>query len=191
MFSAAIIANQAPACLLFSHAREGGHPLLFRLTIQEFDQLKEHAGNAGLRSQNVTSKARGGRRYLPYVFTEQGVAMLSSVLNSKRAIQTNIVIMRAFVQLRQLAVTHKRLGAKLAELERTVASHDEHINELFEAIRQLMEPPASSSRRIGFREKEENEKRSIMGLGARTNALLVTLRVDPPVYYEASAHRKS
>jgi hypothetical protein len=82
--------------------------------------------------------------------------MLSSVLNSKRAIQTNIVIMRAFVQLRQLAATHKRLGAKLAELERTVASHDGHIDQLFEAIRQLMEPPASSSRRIGFREKEEN-----------------------------------
>ena len=129
---------------------------MLRLTIQEFDQLKRHVGNSGLRSQNVTSKARGGRRYLPYAFTEQVVAMLSSVLNSKRAIQTNIVIMRAFVQLRQLAATHKRLAAKLAELERTVASHDGHINQLFEAIRQLMEPPASSSRRIGILEKEEN-----------------------------------
>jgi len=129
---------------------------MFRLTIQEFDQVKGHVGKAGLRSHNVTSNARGGRRYLPYAFTEQGVAMLSSVLNSKRAIQTNIVIMRAFVQLRQLAATHKRLGAKLAELERTVTSHDGHIDQLFEAIRQLMEPPASSSRRIGFREKEEN-----------------------------------
>ena len=128
---------------------------LFRLTLQEFDHLKGYFDDSGMRPQTVTSKGRGGRRHLPYAFTEQGVAMLSSTLNSKRAIQANIVIMRAFVQLRQLAATHKQLAVKLAELERTVASHDGHINELFDAIRQLMESPASSSRRIGFREREE------------------------------------
>ena len=92
----------------------------------------------------------GGRRYLPYVFTEQGVAMLSSVLRSKRAIQVNIAIMRAFVKLRELAVNHKTLAAKLAQLERQVESHDSRIRSLFEAIRQLMVPTTTKSRRIGF-----------------------------------------
>lgn len=113
---------------------------MFQLRIQEVRNLK---------SQIVTSIWGGARRALPYAFTEQGVAMLSSILRSKRAIQVNIAIMRAFVKLREMVASHKELAAKLAELERKVASHDGHIKSLFDAIRQLMEPP-DSKRRIGF-----------------------------------------
>ena len=89
--------------------------------------------------------------YLPCVFTEQGVAMLSSVLNSKKAIQVNIVIMRAFVKLRQILSTNKELAHKLDELERKIEKHDEEISSIFEAIRQLMTPPMTKRRVItGF-----------------------------------------
>ena len=85
------------------------------------------------------------------VFTEQGVAMLSSVLRSKRAVQVNIAIMRAFVKLRQILSTHKELVYKLRELERKSEKHDSEIKDIFEAIRQLMRPPKDSERRIiGF-----------------------------------------
>ena len=90
-------------------------------------------------------------KYLPYAFTEEGVAMLSSVLRSKRAIQVNIAIMRAFVKLRQMLAGNKELAAKLAELERKLEGHDQQIHSLFEAIRQLMAPPEPPRRRIGFR----------------------------------------
>jgi hypothetical protein len=97
---------------------------------------------SALRSQFATSKkGRGGRRYLPYVFTEQGVAMLSSVLNSERAIEVNIAIMRVFVRLREMMATHKELPSKLAELEERLEGHAEQIQNIFEAIRQLMTPP--------------------------------------------------
>jgi hypothetical protein len=104
-----------------------------------------------LRSQTVISnKGRGGRRYLPFVFTEQGVAMLSSVLNSERAVEINIEIMRAFVRLREMISSNKDLARKLDALERKVESHDVHIRSLFEAIRQLMTPPEPKKRKIGF-----------------------------------------
>ncbi len=112
-----------------------------------------------LRSQSVISKTgRGGRRYKPYVFTEQGVAMLSSVLNSDRAIQVNIVIMRAFVRLRQFLATHKELADKLTELERRLVTHDKHIQAIFDAIRRLMAPPDPQRRRIGFQVKEKRAR---------------------------------
>jgi hypothetical protein len=88
-------------------------------------------------------------------FTEQGVAMLSSVLNSSRAIQVNIEIMRAFVRLREVLAAHRELAHKLAELERKIASHDEQIHDIFEAIRQLMTPPEQPRREIGFHVKED------------------------------------
>ena len=106
---------------------------------------------AGLRSQSVTSKTprgRGGRRYAPYAFTEQGVAMLSTVLRSRRAIKVNIAIMRAFVKLRQLLVTHEDLARKLAALENR---YDAQFKVVFDAIRELMTPPAPGRRAIGFR----------------------------------------
>jgi hypothetical protein len=93
-----------------------------------------------LRLQNATSK-RGGRRYAPYAFTEQGVAMLSSVLKSERAIHVNIAIMRAFVKLRELLLTHKELAQKLDELERKYQLHETDIQVIFEAIKKLLEPP--------------------------------------------------
>ena len=121
---------------------------MFQLSADEFEAL---------RSQSVTSKnpGRGGRRYAPYAFTEQGVAMLSSVLNSPRAIAVNIEIMRAFVRLRELIASNKELAAKLDQLEKKVGSHDRAITEIMLAIRQLMAPPApTKKRRIGFVQDE-------------------------------------
>lgn len=105
-----------------------------------------------LRSQFATSKdGRGGRRYLPYAFTEQGVAMLSTVLNSERPIQVNIEIMRAFVRLRELIASHKELAKKLEEREK---KYDAQFKMVFDAIRQLMKPPEPNKRKIGFLLKE-------------------------------------
>ena len=101
-----------------------------------------------LRSQFATSKkGRGGRRYLPYAFTEQGVAMLSSVLNSERAVQVNIEIMRAFVRLRRILASHAELARKLDALEK---KYDAQFRVVFDAIRELMKPPESKKRPIGF-----------------------------------------
>lgn len=104
-----------------------------------------------LRSQVVTSNAqRGGRRYAPYAFTEQGVAMLSSILNSSRAIAVNIEIMRTFVRMRELLASNKELALKLAELESKISTHDQAITGILKAIRELMNPPAPKRRGIGF-----------------------------------------
>jgi hypothetical protein len=124
---------------------------MFQLTKDEVTMF------SSLRSQNATldNKRNSGRgkyrKYMPYVFTEQGVAMLSSILNSGRAIQVNIAIMRAFVRLREILSTHKELAAKLKELEQKAEKHDIDIQAIFEAIRQLMSPPPEPpKRRIGF-----------------------------------------
>ncbi len=96
------------------------------------------------------SNARMGVRYRPYAFTEQGVAMLSSVLKSDRAIEVNIAIMRAFVRLREILATHKDLSRKLDAVERKLAKHDDKFTVVFDAIRRMMEPPAETKkRRIG------------------------------------------
>jgi hypothetical protein len=137
---------------------------MFQLTKEEVLMFK--IGTSGLRSQFATlndhpneSKAAGSMRgkhtkYLPYAFTEQGVAMLSSVLNSERAISVNIAIMRAFVKLRQILSTHKDFVHKLNELERKTEKHDVDIQSIFEAIRQLMAPPPEKPRRmIGFKQE--------------------------------------
>jgi hypothetical protein len=106
---------------------------------------------ANLKSQFVTSSWGGVRRALPYAFTEQGVAMLSSVLNSRRAIQVNIQLMRAFVRLRHLIEAHKELAERLGELEGKVSRQGEDIQAIFEAIRQLMAPPPEPPKHpIGF-----------------------------------------
>ena len=115
-----------------------------------FQLTPEEARNS--RSQIVTLKQGQNIKYLPYAFTEQGVAMLSSVLNSRRAIQVNIAIMRAFVKLRHFLATHKELADKLSELEHKFNQHDKDILVIFEAIRQLMEPPPAKERVItGFK----------------------------------------
>jgi len=104
------------------------------------------------RSQIVTLKQGLNIKYLPYVFTEQGVAMLSSVLSSERAIQVNILIMRAFTKLREILLTHKELAVKIDALEKKYAEHDETIKGIFEAIKQLLGPPPAKEKRIiGFK----------------------------------------
>ena len=113
-------------------------------------QLTDRETGHFLRSQIVTSNAkRGGRRYQPYAFTEQGVAMLSSVLHSPRAIQVNIAIMRAFVQLRQWLLSHADLARKLEDMEK---KYDEQFRNIFEAIQALMTPDVPEKKgKIGFR----------------------------------------
>lgn len=103
---------------------------------------------ADLRSQSVISKRRGGRRYLPYAFTEQGVAMLSSVLKSPRAVRVNIEIMRAFVRLRRILASHAELSRRLSELER---KNDRQFQSVFRTIRYLMAPAEPERRQVGFR----------------------------------------
>jgi len=116
-----------------------------------FQLSKTELGN--WRSQFVTSNssAKMGLRRPPYVFTEQGVAMLSSVLNSERAIQVNIAIMRAFVKLKEMLSTHKELAFKLRELERKIEKHDEEITDIFNAIRQMMIVEEKPKKQIGFK----------------------------------------
>jgi hypothetical protein len=111
-----------------------------------------------LRLQIVVSKGKGGRRYLPYVFTEQGVAMLSSVLNSQRAIEVSITIMRVFVRLRQMMATHRALTGKLGELEEHNQKRDEQITDIFKVIRQLIAPPPKPKRKIGFDLKDKQAR---------------------------------
>jgi hypothetical protein len=115
-----------------------------------------------LRSQIATSNdGRGGRRYAPYVFTEQGVAMLSGVLRSDRAIAVNIEIMRAFVELRRVAGSFQALEKRLDQMELDIGArlseHDEQLRQIFEALRQLIAPPPSSKRPIGFRIRGDDE----------------------------------
>ncbi len=111
---------------------------MFQLSEEEFDFL---------RSQSVTSSQWGGRRYPPYAFTEQRVAMLSGVLRSKRAVLVNIEIMRAFVRLRQILSSHAELARKLNELEKR---YDTQFKVVFEKIKELMTPPEPKRKRIGF-----------------------------------------
>jgi len=112
---------------------------MFQLTSQEV---------AILRSQFVTSSQWGGRRYPPYAFSEQGIAMLSSVLNSPRAIKVNIEIIRTFVRLRQMLASHAELSRKLNDLEK---KYDAQFKIVFDAIRSLMTPPGPKKRKIGFK----------------------------------------
>jgi hypothetical protein len=118
---------------------------VFQLTAEE---------DKALTSQFARSNpGRGGRRTLPYAFTEHGAIMAAMVLNSPLAVEMSVQVVRAFVRLREILASNKMLGEKLAELERKVASHDGHIRSLFEAIRQLMRQPAPSGRQIGFEVK--------------------------------------
>ena len=121
---------------------------MFQLTADEARVLRFQIGMSKPRG-------RGGRRYLPYMFTEQGVAMLSSVLRSKRAVQVNVEIMRTFVRLRQMLSSHADLARKLEALEK---KYDAQFRVVFDAIRQLMTPPAPKKRKIGFLVKERAAK---------------------------------
>jgi hypothetical protein len=118
---------------------------MFQLADDEFEDLK---------SQTVMS-SWGGQRVAPYAFTEQGVAMLSSVLKSPRAISVNIEIMRAFVRIRQMASAHEDLARRIDALE---AKYDEQFKSVFDAMRQLLSPPEPVKKRIGFRVQERRKK---------------------------------
>jgi hypothetical protein len=109
---------------------------------------------AALRSQSVTLKKGRGehRKYAPYAFTENGVAMLSSVLNSERAVQVNIAIMRVFVKLREMIASHKDLARRLDNLE---GKYDSQFKIVFDAIRELMTPPEPKKKKIGFRREND------------------------------------
>ena len=121
----------------------------FQLSKEEYEALIFQIGISNLRSQFATSRGNwGGKRYLPLVFTEQVVAMLSSVLHSKRAVLVNVAIMRAFVKLREILVSHKDLARRLDELEN---KYDAQFKVVFDAIRRLMKPPEAPARKIGFK----------------------------------------
>jgi chaperonin cofactor prefoldin len=115
---------------------------MFQLTATEHEAL---------RSQFATSRAgRGGRRYPPYAFTEHGAIMAATVLNSERAVEMSVFVVRAFVRLREMLATNRELAAKIDELERRLDTHDTSIQDLIEAIRELMVPEDPSGRKIGF-----------------------------------------
>ena len=123
---------------------------------QDFMFQLDKAETDALRSQIATSnEGRGGRRYAPYVFTEQGIAMLSGVLRSDRAIAVNIEIMRTFVELRRAASSYAAIEARLEEIERELGGHDEQLRQIFATLRQLISPPARPKRPVGFRPPED------------------------------------
>jgi hypothetical protein len=130
---------------------------MFQLTKDEAKSLRSQyatskAGPKALRSQFAISKTgRGGRRYLAYAFTEQGVAMLSSVLSSERAIEVNIAIMRAFVKLRQMLQSNEGLNRKFAAVIRKLATHDKYFTVVFDELKKLNEPPTRPRKQIGFK----------------------------------------
>ena len=139
---------------------------IFQLSSEEVAYLRSQSVTSSVQtvknqgiplnwSQIVTSSRKHrGAAYRPYAFTEQGVAMLSSVLKSERAVKVNISIMRAFVKLRETLETNRELAQKFAELEKRVGKHDEEIGAIIEAIRQLITPPKKPRREIGFHVRE-------------------------------------
>lgn len=128
---------------------------MFRLTLDEGRHLES------LRSQTVTLKRGQHRKYAPYAFTEQGIAMLSSVLTSERAVEVNIAIMRSFVRLRQLLATHEELARQLEELRWKQEEQGLQIQAVFQTIQRLIEAPAEPKRRIGFPSGHAGHKASL------------------------------
>lgn len=121
---------------------------MFQLSKEEYENLK---------SQNATS-SWGGRRKPPNAFTEHGVLMLSSVLNSQQAIQVNIRIMRIFTRMRQMIMTHKDILLKLEQLEQKVTEHDEDLQVIFSYLKKLLNPPNPPRKRIGYKRPDEDEE---------------------------------
>lgn len=136
---------------------------MFQLTKEEFDSLRSQIVTLddptnSLRLQSATSKGRGGTRYLPYVFTEQGVAMLSGILTTDRAIQMNIAIMRAFVEIRKILLKESDLKEQLRELKERIGEHDVQLSQIYDAMENMLDEKAAERKwdereRIGFRKK--------------------------------------
>src|SRR4051794_29194345 len=129
----------------------------FQLTAEEFTTLRSQIATSSLRSQIATSN-KGGRRYAPWVFTEHGAIMLTSVLNSDVAISASVRVVRAFVRLWEIISANAELAAKFAQLERRLDGHDEAIAQLFAAIRQLLAPAPEKKREIGFHVRERQAR---------------------------------
>ncbi len=135
---------------------------------QDFLFKLTHAEYRNLRSQNATSSSSyGGRRYLPTAFTEHGAIMAASVLNSKRAIEMSIFVVRAFVRMREALLVNQQVVSKLSELEGRIDAHDAELQELIEAIRELMAPLPANHRRIGFEAPRSAAKSQSKALKAR------------------------
>jgi phage regulator Rha-like protein len=132
---------------------------MFQLTKTEFENLRfqfETPENTGLRLQVETSNPRGGTRYLPYAFTEQGVAMLSGILNSDKAINMNIAIMRAFVEIRKIVLKQSDLKEQLKQIKNRLGEHDAQLNQIYDAMENLLDEKAAQRKwddreRIGFK----------------------------------------
>jgi hypothetical protein len=139
---------------------------MFQLTSEEWDGLRCQIGTSNQSERKVTSgsEGRGGRRYAPFAFTEQGVAMLSGVLRSPRAVEVNIQIMRAFVRLRQLLSLHKELADRLEKIEREMTSRnhdfDAQFRKVFTLLDRLFSPPTVPRKRIGFHVSTDDSDRS-------------------------------
>lgn len=116
---------------------------MFQLTAEEAESLRFQIG--------ISNVSRGGRRYVPYAFTEHGVVMLSSVLKSERAVQMNLLIVRVFVRLREMLATHKDLAHKMEELERQQRDHGQQLAAVYTIVKRLMDPPRKRKRTIGFK----------------------------------------
>ena len=135
---------------------------MFQLTKEEFDalrfQIETSEKGSSLRLQNETSKGRGGTRYLPYAFTEQGVAMLSGILNSDKAIDMNIAIMRAFVEVRRILLRQNDLKEQLKEIKARIGEHDVQLNHIYDAMENLLDEKTGQQKwedreRIGFKKR--------------------------------------
>lgn len=137
---------------------------MFQLTVEEFDSLRFQIASVeknSLISQFVISKGRGGNRHLPYVFTEQGVAMLSGVVNSEKAISMNIAIMRAFVAVRQVLIKQNDIKEQLKQIKERIGEHDVQLNQIYEAMENLLDEKAATKKweerdRIGFITEPKN-----------------------------------
>ncbi len=130
----------------------------FQLTSQERDAL---------RSQIATSNSKGGRRYLPYAFTEHGAIMAATVLNSRRAVEMSVLVVRAFVRLREMLATNRRLAEKIYELEGRVGTHDSVIRELIKSIKAMMLIRRSARKRIGFQLPARDPQKAVVRAHAR------------------------
>ena len=143
-----------PEDFMFRLTKEEAESLRSQVAISNDLRLQIATSKPNLRSQfAISSSKHGGRRYLPRAFTEQGVAMLSSVLNSDQAIEVNIAIMRAFVRLRQILETNEELNRKFAAVIRKLSTHDKYFRVVFEELRKLTKKPVSSGRQIGFKSR--------------------------------------
>jgi len=143
-----------PQDFMFQLTKEEVEMLRSQFVISNAKEVEFGAKSSNLRSQIVTSSlGYGGRRYLPHAFTEQGVAMLSSVLNSEQAIEVNIAIMRAFVRLRQMLETNEELNRKFGAVIRKLSTHDKYFRVVFDELKKLTEKPHSSGRQIGFKRR--------------------------------------